>query len=109
MVGLGVAAQSPVPEQAQSLSVRQQLDCAEIWQIEFARTLRKQLAVDRGGGAHLAVGLGDVNCLGGNSTVVAVVLRIGRDGLAIRHPELVDFANQLAVIIEALHNSSFEK
>jgi hypothetical protein len=67
----------------------------------------KQFAADCGRRAHFAVGLGYTYCLANDSTIICVELCVRSDGLAVRRSEMVDFAYQLAVVVEALHDSSF--
>jgi hypothetical protein len=66
--------------------------------------LGEQFAADGGRRAHFAVGLGRAHCLANDSTIICVEQCVRSDGLAIRCSEVVDFAYQLAVIVEALHH-----
>lgn len=72
----------------------------------MARALWQQLAIDDVGCAHLAVGLGHGDVLVDRATVVGVVDGIGRDARPVRRAAVVDFADEFAAVVVALHAAS---
>lgn len=72
-----------------------------------SRLLRQQFAIQDIGDFHLAIRFDDGDVLIYWTTAVGVVHRVGCDCLSVHCAEVIDFSDELSVVVETLHALSF--
>src|ERR1035437_78345 len=87
-----------IPHHATPRNLRKEQLLSHGWNASW-----QQLAVDDICDRHLAVRLKDGDILIYWTTAVGVVHRVGRDALSVHRAEVVDFADELAVIVIGFH------
>ena len=68
--------------------------------------LRQQFAIDNVRDFHLAIWLQNGNILIHRATAVGVVHRVARNRFPICRSEVIDFSDELSVVVECLHVAS---